>query len=91
VYILSDGDIASVRTLERLTEPNDWGFVIHTLGMGVKNAAHAANLSAIAQAHRGSFRMVQPTPAAVEMARRQPIRSNPSGVPWGMGSPQRLP
>lgn len=88
VYILSDGDISSTRTMQRLTEPNDWEFKIHTLGMGTSKPNHAANLAAIANAHGGSFRIVQPSPAAVQMARQRPIRSNPSGVAWGMGLPQ---
>jgi hypothetical protein len=85
VFILSDGDITSSRTIERLTRPGDGSFVVHTLGMGVKNANHAANLAAIARTHRGEFRVVKPTPAAVQLSRRQPIKSNPSGVAWGMG------
>jgi hypothetical protein len=86
VYVLSDGDIDSPRTMQRLTEANEWDFVIHTLGMGVKKPADAQNLSAIATAHRGTFQMVGPTPAAMQHARTNPIRSNGRGVSWGMGA-----
>jgi hypothetical protein len=91
VYILSDGDINSPRTMQRMTETNDWEFVIHTLGMGVKKPAAAENLNAIAQAHHGKFQMVQADPAAVQMARQHPIKSNPTGVAWGTGGPVRKP
>ena len=91
VYVLSDGDINSPRTMQKVTEANDWEFVIHTLGMGVKKPAVAENLNAIAQAHRGKFKMVQADPAAVHMARQHPIRSNPTGVAWGTGGAPRKP
>jgi von Willebrand factor type A domain len=91
VYILSDGDINSPRTMQKMTEANDWQFVIHTLGMGVKKPVHADNLTAIAQAHHGKFQMVQATPAAAQMAKQHPIKSNPTGVAWGMGGAQRKP
>lgn len=85
VYILSDGDISGTATIERLTQANDRKFAIHTLGMGVKKPQDAQNLLAIAQAHRGTFQMVRPLPAAVQMAKARPIRSNPARVPWGEG------
>jgi hypothetical protein len=91
VFILSDGDISSTRTMQKMTEVNDWQFVIHTLGMGVKKPAHADNLAAISQAHHGTFQLVQATAAAVQMAKQHPIKSNPTGVAWGMGGPQRKP
>ena len=91
VYILSDGDINSPRTMQKMTEANDWQFVIHTLGMGVKKPAAADNLSAIAGAHHGTFQMVQALPAAVQMAKQHPIKSNPTGVAWGMGASARKP
>jgi hypothetical protein len=57
VYILSDGDISSPRTMQKMTEANDRGSVIHTLGLGVKKPVAAENLTAIAQAHHGTFQM----------------------------------
>jgi hypothetical protein len=86
VYVLSDGDISGTRTMEKLTQANEWTFAIHTLGMGVSQPQHAQNLLAIAQAHRGTFQLVRPLPAAVQMARTRPIRSNPMGVAWGAGA-----
>jgi hypothetical protein len=91
VYILSDGDINSPRTMQKMTEPNDWDFVIHALGMGVKKPAAADNLNAIAQAHHGKFQMVQASPAAMQMAHGHPIKSNPMGTAWGMGGPLKKP
>ena len=83
VYVLSDGNITSVRTMEKLTQANDRKFAIHTLGMGVAKPQDAQNLAAIAQANRGTFQMVRPLPAAVQMAKARPIRSNGFGVAWG--------
>ena len=88
VYILSDGDITGEVTIERLTQPNERSFAVHTLGMGVKKPQDAQNLVAIAGANRGTFQMVQPLPAAVQMAKTRPIRSNSTGVAWGMGVAQ---
>ncbi len=90
VYILSDGDIAGSRTMQRLAEPNDRKFAIHTLGMGVKKPQDAQNLVAIAQANRGTFQMVRPLAAAVQMAKARPIRSNPYGVSWGESTLQPI-
>jgi von Willebrand factor type A domain len=86
VYILSDGDISGTKTMERLTQPNSRKFAIHTLGMGVKKPQDAQNLLAIAEANHGTFQMVRPLPAAVQMAKARPIRSNSFGVAWGAGT-----
>lgn len=83
VYVLSDGNITSQRTLEQLTHPNARKFALHTLGMGVAKPQDAQNLAAIALAHHGTFQMVRPLPAAVQMAKAHPIRSNSFGVSWG--------
>lgn len=88
VYVLSDGDISSVRTMEKLTQANGRKFAIHTLGMGVSKPQDAQNLAAIAQANRGTFQMVRPLPAAVQMAKARPIRSNSFGIAWGEGLQQ---
>jgi hypothetical protein len=85
VYVLSDGDIKSSRTMEKLAQASDRKFAIHTLGMGVKKPQDAQKLAAIAQANRGTFQMVRPLRAAVQMAKARPIRSNPFGVSWGEG------
>jgi hypothetical protein len=86
VYLLSDGDIAGNKTMEQLTQLNNRRFSIHTLGMGVKKPQDAQNLALIAQANRGTFQMVGTLPAAVQMAKAHPIRSNPFSVSWGQGS-----
>ncbi|MGD9633133.1 MAG: VWA domain-containing protein [Pirellulales bacterium] len=83
VYVLSDGNITSQRTLEQLTQPSGRKFALHTLGMGVAKPQDAQNLAAIAAAHHGTFQMVRPLPAAVQMAKARPIRSNSFGVAWG--------
>lgn len=84
VYVLSDGDIRSVRVMERLTAPGAWPFVVHTLGMGARTPAHAANLQAIAAASNGTYRPVAAHPAAVQAARLNPIRYHREpGEVWG--------
>jgi hypothetical protein len=90
VYVLSDGDITSSRTLATLTAANERKFSIHTLGMGVAKPQDAQNLLVIAQANRGTFQMVRPLPAAVQMAKARPIRSNPFGVSWGEAALQPI-
>jgi hypothetical protein len=86
VYLLSDGDITGTKTMERLAQTSDRKFAIHTLGMGVKKPQDAQNLARIAQANRGTFQMVGTLPAAVQMAKARPIRSNPFQVAWGQGA-----
>ena len=90
VYMLSDGDISGTKTMEQLTQTHDRKFAIHTLGMGVKKPQDAQNLAWIAQANRGTFQMVGTLPAAVQMAKARPIRSNKWGVAWGGSLPQPI-
>jgi hypothetical protein len=68
VYLLWDGDLKyseSVRldVLTHLTEPNQWNFAIHTLGMGSLTPNSEQNLRMISQAHHGAFRRID-VPAA---------------------------
>lgn len=91
VYVLSDGDITGSATMAKLTAVNARTFSIHTLGMGVSKPQDAQNLLAIAQANRGTFQMVRPMPAAVQMAKAQPIRSNSFGVSWGEAALNQFP
>jgi hypothetical protein len=68
VYLLWDGDLKyseNVRldVLTHLTEPNQWNFIIHTLGMGSLTPNSEQNLRMISQAHRGTFRRID-VPAA---------------------------
>jgi hypothetical protein len=63
VYLLWDGDMRyseKVRTevMTHLTRPNQWNFPIHTLGMGITSLDAEYNLTAIAQAHGGTYRRV---------------------------------
>jgi hypothetical protein len=63
VYFLWDGGIpATSRYLQpvmsALTEGNQQGFALHTLGMGVTTASEAERLAAIAAAHGGTYRPV---------------------------------
>jgi VWA domain-containing protein len=63
VYLLWDGDMKyseKVRTevMTHLTRPNQWNFPIHTLGMGITSLDAEYNLTAIAQAHGGTYRRV---------------------------------
>lgn len=90
VYMLSDGDISGTKTMEQLTQTHDRKFAMHTLGMGVKKPQDAQNLAWIAQANRGTFQMVGTLPAAVQMAKARPLRSNKWGVAWGGGLPQPI-
>ena len=63
VYLLWDGDLRYSETvrldvLTHLTQPNQWNFIVHTLGMGVTSANNEQNLRAIAQSHRGTYRRI---------------------------------
>jgi hypothetical protein len=64
VYLLWDGDLKysdAVRldVMTHLTAPNQWNFVVHTIGLGVTSLDGEQNLTAIAQAHHGVFRLVE--------------------------------
>ncbi|MEX2306727.1 MAG: hypothetical protein WD738_04005 [Pirellulales bacterium] len=63
VFLLWDGDLkysekVRLDVMTHFTRPNQWDFAIHTLGMGVSSLDAEYNLTAIAQAHRGTFRRV---------------------------------
>jgi hypothetical protein len=63
VFLLWDGDMkysekVRLDVMTHLTRPNQWGFTIHTLGMGVTSLDAEQNLTTIAQAHGGTFRRV---------------------------------
>ncbi len=84
VYVLSDGDIYESRIRRLVEKAPQRDYPIHTLGMTLRNQSHAANLVAIAEAHRGTFTPVGIHPQAVQMSRTRPIRYNrePNAV-WG--------
>jgi hypothetical protein len=62
VYLLWDGDVRTetvrLDVLTHLTQPNQWNFIVHTLGMGVTSLNNEQNLRMIAQAHSGTFRRI---------------------------------
>lgn len=84
VYLLTDGDIRSPRTIERMTSPDSWAFPIHTLGMGARTPQHGQILKSIADATGGTARPVIADPRVVAKARARPIRYHRTpGVTWG--------
>ena len=63
VYLLWDGDLRYSETVRldvitHLTQPNQWNFIVHTLGMGITSPNSEQNLRTIAQAHSGTFRRI---------------------------------
>ncbi len=84
VFLLSDGDFSTF-TRDRICATARPEYVLHTLGMTVRDEEDANNLIAIADAHGGTFRPVAVSPAAAEMASRRPIPKNPRGTSWGDG------
>jgi hypothetical protein len=69
VYLLWDGDMrysekVRVEVMTHLTRPNQWNFPIHTLGMGITSLDAEYNLTAIAQAHGGTYRRVDVSAAS---------------------------
>jgi hypothetical protein len=63
VFLLWDGDMRysdNVRldVMTHLTAPNQWNFVVHTLGLGITSADAEQNLTAIAAAHGGLYRRI---------------------------------
>jgi hypothetical protein len=63
VFLLWDGDMkyndkVRLDVMTHLTRPNQWNFTIHTLGMGINSLDAEYNLTAIAQAHGGTFRRI---------------------------------
>ncbi|QDT69939.1 hypothetical protein MalM25_28830 [Planctomycetes bacterium MalM25] len=84
VFLLTDGDIRSPRTIERMTAPDAWGFPIHTLGMGARTLQHGQILKSIAEASGGTARPVIADPRVVAKARARPVRYHRTqGVTWG--------
>jgi hypothetical protein len=83
VFMLSDGAINSQRTMNFMTDPNSWTFAVHTFGMNVKGPEQARKLGVIAQANRGTFQLVQPSLAAIQLSKQRPVRYNKRGATWG--------
>jgi hypothetical protein len=64
VFLLWDGDMkysdqVRMDVMTHLTRPNHWNFAIHTLGMEVNSLDAEYNLTAIAQAHGGTYRRIE--------------------------------
>jgi hypothetical protein len=62
--LLWDGDLKysdAVRldVMSHLTAPNQWNFVVHTIGLGITSLDGEQNLTVIAQAHHGVYRRVE--------------------------------
>jgi cell division septation protein DedD len=86
IYILGDGAFTD-KTGKMLTAPHNRKTVIHTVGMEVQQRG-ANELTAIAKANKGTFRLVAASPAAKAMARQNPIkRNNTRGPVWGIDLP----
>jgi hypothetical protein len=83
VFMLSDGAINSQRTMSFMTNSNNWTFAVHTLGMNVKGPEQTRKLGFIAQANRGTFQLVQPSGAAIQLSQQRPIKYNKRGATWG--------
>jgi hypothetical protein len=45
--------------MAHLTQPNQWSFVVHTLGMNITSLDAEYNLTSIANAHGGTFQRVE--------------------------------
>jgi hypothetical protein len=63
VFLLWDGDLkysdkVRLDVMTHLTRPNQWNFTVHTLGMGTTSLDAEHNLTAIANAHGGTFRRI---------------------------------
>ena len=86
ISILGDGRFTD-RATQLLTAPHDRGIVINTFGMQVDPRGRS-DLEAIAAANRGTFKPVDTTTAAVDMARSHPIKKNTTrGKVWGLELP----
>lgn len=88
VYLLSDGDFGET-TAQTLSNDNGWEFIIHTLGMTVREERHARYLFRIASRHNGTFTPVGVNPVAAQMAEQRPITVHRTKTPSGWGSKVR--
>lgn len=63
VYLLWDGDLKYSESVRRdvmthLTAPNQWNFLVHTVGFNITSLDSEQNLTTIAQAHGGVYRRI---------------------------------
>jgi len=86
VYILGDG-VFTDNTTNQLTLPHDRPTPIFTLGMQVDEKGKG-QLTRIAKANHGTYRLVTVTPQAVQAAKQSPIKKNRTRGPiWGRALP----
>ena len=86
VYILGDG-VFTDNTTNQLTLPHDRPTPIFTLGMQVDEKGKG-QLTRIAKANHGTYRLVTVTPQAVQAALQSPIKKNRTRGPvWGRALP----
>lgn len=94
VYLLGDGDsllfnkggqLVKSRRLRVITEKaGERPFVVHTLGMTVRDRTDAQALSLIAESHRGTFTPVGLHPAALRLSQQRQIPYHSTRGPvWG--------
>jgi hypothetical protein len=83
IYILGDGAFTD-KTTTLLTAPHNRTIPIHTLGMEVDPTGQQ-QLSAIAKANGGTYRMVGASPEARQLAKQNPRpRNNSRNGIWGI-------
>ena len=88
IYILGDGAFTD-NTTQRLITPHQRPTPIFTLGMQVP-AKGKAQLTQIANANHGTYRLVSVAPAAVQAAKQAPFKkNNVRGPIWGVTLPLR--
>ena len=90
VYLLTDGDVDTTRDgrkLAALLDTTGRDFSIHTFGIGMSEHSKAAdNLRRVAEANRGTFRIVDVTDEARQRADKlkRPYHKKEPGREWGL-------
>ncbi len=88
IYVLGDGAFTDP-TATQLTLPHNRRTPIFTLGMQVAEKGRS-QLTQIAKANNGTYRLVTVAPGAAQAAARAPIKKNNTRGPiWGMKLPVR--
>ena len=86
IYVLGDGAFTD-KTAQQLTVPHNRRTPIFTLGMQVSDKGKT-QLTQIAKANHGTYRLVTVAPGAAQAAARAPIKKNNSRGPvWGIKLP----
>ena len=86
IYVLGDGAFTD-NTAKQLTLPHNRRTPIFTLGMQVSDKGKT-QLTQIAKANNGTYRLVTVAPGAAQAAARAPIKKNNSRGPvWGIKLP----